>query len=188
MNEANRSSFVSEIAWISAGFFVTDIASATTLPTSADVDHRMHFENAPDISPSADVTSTSTSGFVPVCAPLPYERWHFEIFDRMDALFKKQDGRKGPDSLGASPLALEHANHFLRKLAMDKIDRRPAVGLDYEGTFSFVWSDGNLSIDLTVYDDGTYSYFATDGVRSATADNAFLSEKISPEFLSLLLS
>ena len=188
MNRAIRSSLVSELAWISAGLFVTDVASATAPPARADVDHRWQFEKAPDISSWVDVTSTSTDSFVPFGPPLPYKSWHFEVFDRMVALSEKQDGWKGPDSLGALPLAFKHANHFLRKLVIDGIDRRPTVGLDYEGTFSFAWSDGNLSIDLTVYDDGTYSYFATDGERPATADNARLSERMSPELLSLLSS
>ena len=106
----------------------------------------------------------------------------------MLALSKKQDGWKGPESQGAIPLAFEHASHMLRKLALEGIDRRPFVGLDYEGTFSFAWFDGKLNIDLTVYDDGTYSFFGTDGVRSASADDARLSERLSPQLLGLLLS
>ena len=188
MNEANRSSLVSDYAWISAAAYVVDFFSMTAPPVRANVNHRRQSEKVSRISPWADVKSTSTNGFVPVGAPLVYESWHFEVSDRMVALSEKQDGWKGPDSLSTLPLAFEYANHLLWKLAIDGIDRRPTVGLDYEGTFSFAWSDGNLSIDLTVYDDGTYSYFATDGVRSATEDDALLSERMSPQLLGLLLS
>jgi len=188
MNEAIGSSSVSDFAWLSAAAFVASVASVTAPPVSASGDYRRQLEKAPEVSPWSYVASTSTDGFVPVGAPLMYEAWHFEVSDRMVALSEKQDGWKGPESQGAIPMAFEHANHMLRKLAVEGIDRRPSVGLDYEGTFSFTWSDGNLNIDLTVYDDGTYSFFATDGVRSATVDDAPVSERLSPELLGLLLS
>ena len=186
MNEANRSSLVSDYTWTSAAAYVSDFPSMTSSPVKPNVDHPWQPEHVSKISPWANVKSTSANGFVPVGAPLEYESLHFEVSDRIAALSKKQDGWKGPDSLSALPLASEYANHFLRKLAKDGIDRQPTVGLDYEGTFSFAWSDGNLSIDLTVYNDGTYSYFATNGERSATADDALLSERISPQLLDLL--
>jgi len=119
---------------------------------------------------------------------LSFDSWHFEVSDRIAALSDKKDGWKGPESLGASPLSLQHANHLLRKLAAEGIDRRPSVGLDYEGTFSFTWSEGSLNIDLTVYDDGTYSYFATDGSRSVMSDDSLVSERFAPQLLGLLLS
>lgn len=188
MNEVIRSSSVSDFAWFSAAAFVASVATVTAPPASASVDHRRQLENAPEVSPWAGVASTEADAFVPVGAPLTYEGWHFEVSDRMAALSEKQDGWKGPESQGAIPLAFEHANHMLRKLAVEGIDRRPSIGLDYEGTFSFTWFDGNLSIDLTVYEDGTYSFFATDGVRSAAADDALVSERLSPQLLGLLLS
>ncbi|WP_420861936.1 hypothetical protein [Algirhabdus cladophorae] len=188
MNEVNRSSSVTDFAWISAAAFVAGVASVTASPASANIDYRRQLEKAPEISPWADIASTSTDGFVPIGGPLSYESWYFEVSDRMVALSEKQDGWKGPESQSVLALAFEHANHLLRKLAVDGIDRRPTVGLDYEGTFSFAWSDGHLSIDLTVYDDGTYSYFATDGVRSATADDALINERLCPQLLGLLLS
>lgn len=188
MNEVNGSSSVSDFAWIAAAAFVAATASVTAPPANANVDHRGQYQKAPEISPWAEVISSSTDAFVPVGTPLSYDGWHFEVSDRMVALSEKQDGWKGPESRRALPLAFEHANHLLRKLAADGIDRRPSVGLDYEGTFSFTWSDGNLGIDLTVYDDGTYSYFATDGVSSATADDALVSERLPSQLLGLLLS
>ena len=188
MNEAIRSSSVFDFDWLTAAAFVAGVGSVTAPPASVSVEQRRQFEKAPEISPWADVASTSADSSVPVGASLTYEGWHTEVSERLAILSEKQDGWKGPESQGAMPLAFEYANRMLRKLAVEGIDRRPSVGLDYEGTFSFSWSGGDLKIDLTVYDDGTYSFFATDGVRSATADDALVSERLSPQLLGLLLS
>jgi hypothetical protein len=188
MMEANRSSSVTDFAWISAAVFVAGVASTTATPSNANTDYQKNSGRAFEISPWADVARTAPDGFAPVGAPVAFEDWHFELSDRMTFLSEKQDGWKGPESLAALPMAFEHANHLLRKLAVEGVDLRPSVGLDYEGTFSFAWSDDRLNVDLTVYDDGTYSFFATDGERTATADDALVSERLSPQLLGLLLS
>ena len=134
---------------------------------------------------STDHVATNP-GFAPIPGFPPIPDWYFNVCDRLFALSGKQDGWKGPDSRAALRPAFEHAGHFLWKLVLDGVKRRPVIGLDHEGTFSFCWVDGNSSIDLTVYQDGTYSYFATDGKQSMTSDNALVAGRISPRLLDLL--
>ena len=92
--------------------------------------------------------------------------WHFEIAKEIRALASKVDGWKGENSRAPSRSAVDRAQDLLRKLSDEKVERRPTVGLDHEGTFSFMWLDDEVRADLTVYDDGTYSFFAK-GPKSA---------------------
>ena len=141
----------------------------------------------PGNSPWACIVTTSPTGDLqanPVF--LPEQDWYPDVCNRMFTLSKKQNGWKGPGSRATLRPTFEHAGHLLWKLVLDGIKRRPVIGLDYEGTFSFCWIDDHSSIDLTVYQDGTYSYFATDGKQSMTSDNALVAERISTRLLDLL--
>lgn len=114
--------------------------------------------------------------------------WHFEIASEMRALASKPDGWKGADSHSASISALHRAQDLLWKLSVEKVERRPAVGLDHEGTFSFMWMDDEISADLTVYEDGTYSFFAKGPNSMAMVDDASIAEPLDRRLLSVLLS
>lgn len=113
--------------------------------------------------------------------------WYFEIADRIGYLATKASGWKGNNSAAMVKDVENHAYHFLSKLELEGVDRAPSVGLDYEGTISFTWLDNDLQADLTIYEDGTYSYFASSGERTASADEARLSDAFDGHFLSLLL-
>ncbi|MDD9731669.1 hypothetical protein PVW46_17330 [Mameliella sp. AT18] len=114
--------------------------------------------------------------------------WHFQIAQRINELAEKRFGWKGPDSASMLNRVREHSLHFLSKLGLEGVDRRPSVGLDFEGTLSFSWADDELQADLTIFEDGTYSYYAKNGTMSASADEASLSDNFDGHFLSLLLS
>lgn len=113
--------------------------------------------------------------------------WYFELSERLVELSKKDDGWKGDDSVAASEATLKYARDLLWKLAQEGIDRAPKVGLDYEGTFSFMWFDEDVKADLTVYGDGTYSFFAKDHSLDAAVDEARISEPLDGRLLSVLL-
>ena len=86
------------------------------------------------------------------------------------------------------PRVKERARSFLSGFAQEKIDRRPSVGLDYEGTVSFSWHEGDLRADLTIYDDGSYSYFAKRNDITASSDDAKISQPLDAKLLHLLRS
>ena len=113
--------------------------------------------------------------------------WYFELSDRLSQLSKKEDGWKGEKSIAPSSEARKAASDLLSKLAHEGIEKRPSIGLDYEGTFSLTWMDDKISADLTVYEDGTYSFFATSDGQSAMADEERISEPLNSRLLSFLL-
>jgi len=189
MFNVNRPSSVTDsCAWLTAAAVGMVVVSGAATSSNAGTSYKRVLNKGAEVSPWAGVSRTTADTYLPTSQSVSIENWHFELSDRMADLAVKQDGWKGPESIAALPMALEYANYLLRKLAVEGIDRRPTVGLDYEGTFSFTWSENEFRADLTVYDDGTYSFFASDGTNSATADEALISDRLPAQLLGLLLS
>lgn len=117
-----------------------------------------------------------------------YPDWYDEALGRLKELAEKENGWKGAGSIAPSQSALYFAYDLLHKLALENIDRRPSIGLDYEGTFSLSWVDEVISIDLTVYDDGNYSFFASNQVENYSVDEETLANPLSGQLLSILFS
>lgn len=117
-----------------------------------------------------------------------YSDWHFSSAQRIKDLSSKEDGWKGADSHSPTANMYELAIKMLSKLAREGIDRAPSIGLDYEGTYSFSWSDDAITVDVTIYDDGTYSFYASDANSSSVVDDANLSGPLHSRLLSVLLS
>lgn len=118
----------------------------------------------------------------------PAPAWYSEVVERIDMLSKKKEGWKGQESHEMKPFVRKLALTFLRKLIHEGVDRRPTVGLDYEGTVSFSWIRDDISADLTIYEDGTYSYYAEKDDNTAGSDETSLSEPLDPKLVSILCS
>ena len=114
--------------------------------------------------------------------------WYFDLKGRIETLCQHSDGWKGPGSHAPEIDAKRFALEMLRKLALERIPRRPSIGLDFEGTFSFAWLDEDVSVDLTVYGDGTYSFFVSSSKYSTSADEEPIKEPIHSCLLRTLLS
>ena len=116
-------------------------------------------------------------------------QWHHELKQRIDKLSNHQDGWKGPESIAPNADATRYANEFLEQLVNVNIKNQPMVGLDYEGTFSFCWNDDQVSGDLTVYDNGTYSFFISNNRgRTASAEEDRIGDPLNTVFLEILNS
>jgi len=111
-----------------------------------------------------------------------------EAEKRILKLSEKTNDWKGSNSFAPSKDAQNYAYQLLTKLHSERIEKIPSIGLDYEGTFSFFWSDQDITIDLTTYEDGSYSFFATDGSKKFSVDEASLYEPLHQHLLSILLS
>ncbi len=127
----------------------------------------------------------STDNWVEIAAG---EDWRSTLSERIQYLSRKEDGWKGEESVGPSPQARDEALEFLKKLSVENIAIPPHVGLDYEGAYAFCWSDEDFVTDLSIYGDGTYSYFAKRGGRIATSDEALISKPIDSGLRNLLVA
>lgn len=142
-------------------------------------------EQSKNCGSSNNSVSTYLNGWI---ENAPKSSWYFDLAQRLKVLASKKDGWKGIDSLAALPEAHRHASDMLNKLAQEGIDRRPSIGLDYEGTFSLSWLDDSINVDLTVYEDGSYSFFASSKETRISVDEAKLSDPLHGRLLSVLLS
>ena len=127
-------------------------------------------------------------GFAGYPVPKPEPVWLSEAVRRVEQLSRKRAGWKGTESHEMIPNVKKHARYFLSRLADEKIVRRPSVGLDYEGTVSFSWHEDDLHADLTIYEDGSYSYFAKRNDTMASSDDSKISQPLDAKLLHLLRS
>ena len=154
---------------------VSSLANDEYCITDPALDHAL--QNAPSTY-IASLTSAT-----------PSSQWHHELKQRIDKLSNHQDGWKGPESIAPNADATRYANEFLEQLVNVNIKNQPMVGLDYEGTFSFCWNDDQVSGDLTVYDNGTYSFFISNNRgRTASAEEDRIGDPLNAVFLEILNS
>jgi hypothetical protein len=106
---------------------------------------------------------------------------------RLNYLRSLPDGWLGEDSLGASEATGIDADQLLRRIRQDAPSAPlPVLGLDTDGTIVMSWSSGGLTGSMTVYGDGTYSYFVRrDGHVARDAEAAIKGP--TAEALRLLL-
>lgn len=111
-----------------------------------------------------------------------------ELFEQISHLSSKLVGWKGANSVAADEHSVRDAIALARKLVQERISKYPAIGLDEDGSFTFYWKDPDFVIDLSVYGDGTYSFFARCGDKSYSVDEAHIADPINRELRSVLLS
>lgn len=100
-----------------------------------------------------------------------------DIFDRkkakerIDSYSGLEDGWVTSDSLGPSGNALAEATEFVDALSRAGVKYQPGISLDTSiGAFLFDWFShwngrfplpkGELKVDVSLYNDGTYSFYA----------------------------
>lgn len=113
--------------------------------------------------------------------------WHQEAVERVADLSMKRDGWKGPGSLGASRDAVLNAMWLIDKLSMAGVESRPTIGLDDEGVFSFSWIKEGFAAHVSVFGDGTYSFFAKRQDRRVMADEISIDGPLDEGLADILI-
>lgn len=107
---------------------------------------------------------------------------------RLNYLRALPDGWLGEASVGSSEDAGIQAEQLLRRLRKEAPSAPlPVLGLDTDGTIVMSWSADGLTGSMTVYGDGTYSYFVRRGGYVARDSEAAINQPIA-EALRLLLA
>lgn len=167
---------------------VSSLANDEYCITDPALDHAL--QNAPSAYITDPALQNAPSTYIAsLTSATPSSQWHHELKQRIDKLSNHQDGWKGPESIAPNADATRYANEFLEQLVNVNIKNQPMVGLDYEGTFSFCWNDDQVSGDLTVYDNGTYSFFISNNRgRTASAEEDRIGDPLNTVFLEILNS
>jgi len=98
--------------------------------------------------------------------------WVTESRARIEALAKLADGWAGDEYSAATDMAVIYADLFVQRLATAGLTVKPVVGLDSDGSFSFHIASDGLLADISVYDDGTYSFYAKGNGQTAYSDES----------------
>ncbi len=107
-------------------------------------------------------------------------------FDRILELSELPDGWMGPESKAASREAISDAFALMKRFVNELPEAQlPGIGLDSDGHVVFSWSTNNLIGNLSVYGDGTYSYFVENSGKTAREDEAQVMSPFLPEFYGI---
>ncbi len=106
---------------------------------------------------------------------------------RLNYLRSLPDGWLGEDSFGASEAAGVDAEQLLRRIRQEvPSGPLPVLGLDTDGTIVMSWSRGDLAGSMTIYGDGTFSYFVRRNAASVKNIEAMIDQPLAKDLKDLL--
>lgn len=99
----------------------------------------------------------------------------------------RQDGWKGPNSLGPTERTIDDAKTFATTVLADRKIEHAHIGLAADGEITFFWQNPKIAIDLTIAGDGTYAYFGKlDVGQPLFEDAASVTENFPEKILNLI--
>lgn len=146
----------------------------------------IHFE-----AHTEDASRTLGSG-TPATEPVfdPYDPpFVHSFFERRMMMLKSlSDGWQGPGSLAAADETIDDAFVLLKRLVTDLPDApEPKIGLDSDGYIVLSWKKGRLVGNLSVFGDGTFSYYLEKDTDVAKDNEANVASPL-PRKLSNILN
>lgn len=83
--------------------------------------------------------------------------------------------------------AIKDASALIVQLAHAGIRLRPRIGPDSDGSISFLFMDGeNPLADMSIFGNGTYSFYAERGERTAMSDEVHIGGPVPDELVAIL--
>lgn len=152
------------------------------------------------ISRRTSISSRVTSFFKPVSAEtakdininyygkcLNTDRLDLILISKVRKLSKYPNDWCGNGSLKASIEAINNAEEFIRSLiSIDKDIEPPYISLASDGEINFWWKLPKITLDLGLFGEGTYSYYAKLPDTELLKDDVPISEKLPDEILAAL--
>lgn len=185
-SQSQVSSLNSAVPFLTTAALFTVVASTSGLASELDYEAAQRNNIEATWRPDLSSNPVTLQNYIP---QVEAASWLTEILDELTNLSRLPDGWKGPESHAVSAVAKKHTIDFLQKLSKEIFERPPAIGLDFEGTFSLSWfEEEGINIDLTIYEDGTYSFFAKSPETAVSVDDARVSDQIDTRLISILLS
>lgn len=106
---------------------------------------------------------------------------------RLNYLRSLPDGWLGEDSRGASEDTGNQAEQLLRRIRREAPRAPlPVLGLDTDGTIVMSWSRGDLVGSMTIYGDGTFSYFVRRNAAYVKNIDAIIDQPLGKDLTDLL--
>jgi hypothetical protein len=107
--------------------------------------------------------------------------------EQLEYVSTLEDGWQGEDSQRADNDALTETRFLLMALE-DASVKAPLVGLDPDGQVVLTWSDESLTGSLSVFGDGTFSYYAEGSNGIVSDGEAAIYEEIDAQLIQVLMA
>lgn len=115
--------------------------------------------------------------------------WMEAAVDRVWSYRSVVDGWKGIGSIAPSPEAIVDATDLLEQFAMEAPDLpRPMISADEDGTVCLFWRDGIMMATISVYGDGTYSFYAEGFAAPARSDSEPVGQPLPQALVSAMVN
>ncbi len=143
--------------------------------------------SASSIPPSGPTwVDASAEVLVPALAA---SEWLLPASEEVYGFLGLADGWKGPDSLAPVDLTATEAVDLLWQLSAEIVGMpQPAISADEDGAICMHWRMAGLLATMTVYGDGTYSFYAEAGELSAKSDSELVGLPLPADLISVLIS
>ena len=116
---------------------------------------------------------------------LPFMHSFFE--KRMEVLRGLPDGWQGAGSLAATDETIDDAYAFLKRLVTELPDApKPNIGLDSDGCIVLSWKNNRLIGNLSIFGDGTFSYYIEKDEDVAKAGEAKVASPLPYQLSEIL--
>lgn len=135
---------------------------------------------------NATIESVSSSSLKFDEATLP--EWTEDSLIRLEKLASLKKDWAGPGFEAASSQAIADAERFILKLTHLGVKTPPAIGLDDDGSISLHFSEKEMTADLSIHKNGTYSYFAEIATETAYSDESNIDGNIDRKLIEILLA
>ena len=115
-------------------------------------------------------------------------QWMQDSLNRIKKIGSLPENWAGSGFNRASEKAVVDAERFLLKLVHLGLSIPPAIGLDDDGSFSFYLARENFVADLSIRDDGTYSYYAQLGDDEISSEDSSIDGPIDQQLADMLVA
>lgn len=115
-------------------------------------------------------------------------QWMQDSLNRIKKIGSLPENWAGSGFNRASERAVVDAERFLLKLVHLGLSIPPVIGLDDDGSFSFYLARENFVADLSIRDDGTYSYYAQLGDDEISSEDSSIDGPIDQQLADMLVA
>lgn len=113
--------------------------------------------------------------------------WHDAAVRAVLRYSQMADGWKGEGSVAPHHQAVNDALDLAFQIASEMPDiASPIIGADDEGYYSLFWSEDEAAATISIYGDGTFSFFAEYGDVEVASDQEYIGSPIPQPLVNAL--
>lgn len=110
--------------------------------------------------------------------------WYASAADQLENYSLYVDGWKGPGSIAPTENTRLEALILAHRIASEAPSiAKPLISADEDGSLSFFWDSSDFFASMSIYGDGTYSYYAEGNGAVDDNDNALIDAPLGKDLI-----